>query len=314
MTEKDTIQAVPAPITEDSLLADLRALGVRRGETLIVHSAMSKLGWVCGREAAVIRALIRAVGPFGTIVMPAHSGDNSEPSLWSNPPVPENWFPIVRATMPAYDRRVTATRAIGRVPETFRRYPGAKRSAHPHVSWAMRGPFAAWRLRGHTWNKPCFGPASPLGRLYRQNARTLLIGVGYGNCTALHLSEELCGTMPKTTVGAAVNVLGRRVWKSWQDIDKDSDRFPLIGEAYEAAGGVVTAGKVGAAECKLVPIAPLVDFATRWLRENPAPPEATPAPVAETPAPATQPATQAAEPSAPVPATPAESTAAIPKG
>lgn len=270
MPELDTIAAVAAPVTEDSILADLRAMGVRRGETLIVHSAMSKLGWVCGREAAIIRALVRAVGPFGTVVMPAHSGDNSEPSKWSNPPVPESWFAIVRDTMPGFDRRVTATRAIGQVAETFRRYPGTKRSAHPNVSWAMRGPFAAWRLRGHTAGKPCFGMKSPLGRLYRSNARTLLIGVGYGNCTSLHLAEAVSENTPQTTLGAAIKTLGGRKWKTWQDIDFDSDRFPQIGEAYEQSGGVVTVGKIGAADCKLLHIAPLVDFGIKWMREHPA--------------------------------------------
>ncbi len=274
MPEKDTIAAVSAPVTENSILADLRAMGVRRGETLIVHSAMSKLGWVCGREATVIRALLRAVGPFGTIVMPAHSGDNSEPSKWSNPPVPESWFAIVRDSMPGFDRRVTATRAIGQVAETFRRYPGTKRSAHPNVSWAMHGPFAAWRLRGHTAGRPCFGMKSPLGRLYRQNARTLLIGVGYGNCTSLHLAEAVSENTPQTTLGAAVKTLGGRKWKTWQDIDFDSDRFPQIGEAYEASGGVVTVGKIGAADCKLLHIAPLVDFGIKWMREHPATAEA----------------------------------------
>ena len=274
MPEMDAILAASAPVTEESLLCDLRTLGVRRGETVIVHSAMSKLGWVCGREAALIRALLRAVGPFGTVVMPAHSGDNSEPSLWSNPPVPEAWFPVIRANMPAYNRRVTATRGIGRVAEAFRTWPGTRRSAHPHVSWAMRGPFAAWRLRGHAFSKPCFGMGSPLGRLYRRNARTLLIGVGYDRCTSLHMAEALCETTPKETVGAAVRVLGRSRWVSREEIQMDSDRFPQIGEAFAKNGGVVTTGKIGLAECKLVAIKPLVDFGVKWLREHPAEPEA----------------------------------------
>ncbi len=274
MPEVDTIAAVGAPVTEASLLNDLRALGVRRGETLIVHTAMSKLGWVCGREAAVVRALLRAVGPFGLLVMPAHSGDNSEPKDWCNPPVPESWFEPIRHNMPAYDRRVTATRGIGRVAECFRRYPGTRRSAHPHVSWAARGPLAAWRLRGHTAGKPCFGMASPVGRLYRANARTLLLGVGYGNCTALHMAEALYPGTPLAPAGAAVKVRGVRRWQSWREIEMDSDRFPQIGDAYEASGGVVTKGKVGAADCRLLPIRPLVDFGVRWLAEHPAQPDA----------------------------------------
>ena len=270
MPERDTIAAVREPVTVATILNDLRAMGVKRGDTLIVHTAMSKIGWVCGREAAVITALQRAVGVFGLLVMPAHSGDNSEPSNWSQPPVPESWFATIREHMPAYDRRTTATRGIGRVAEAFRSAPGVRRSAHPHVSWAAWGLFAAWVLRGHTAGKPCFGERSPIGRLYRRGAKTLLVGVGYGNCTALHMAEALCPNTPKESVGAAVRVWGRRQWKSWQEIEMDSDRFPLIGEAYEQSGGAVTKGKLGAAECILAPVRPLVDFGVQWLTQNPA--------------------------------------------
>ena len=64
-----------APVTEQALAAGLRRLGVGEGMVMIVHSALSALGWVCGGPVAVIRALTRAVGADGTLVMPAHSGE-----------------------------------------------------------------------------------------------------------------------------------------------------------------------------------------------------------------------------------------------
>jgi len=268
--EKDAVAAVDTPATRESLLSGLRALGVRRGDTLIVHSAMSRVGWVCGREAAVVQALLDAVGRTGTLVMPAHSGDDSEPSDWSKPPVPESWFSTIRASMPAFDRRVTPTRSMGRIAECFRSYPGTRRSAHPHVSWCAHGPAARWLLRGHTYDKPCFGAASPLGRLYRRNAKILLLGVGYDNCTTLHLAETLCEKTPKTTLGAAVSVRGRRRWVTWKDIEFDSDRFPAIGEAYEQGGGEVVKGRLGAADCRVLRARPLVDFGLGWLNDHPA--------------------------------------------
>ena len=274
MPELDTITAAKHPMTVGVLVTQLRALGIRPGDTLIVHTAMSRIGWVCGREPAVVEALMRAVGLTGTLVMPAHSGDNSEPSDWGNPPVPDDWYPIIRQTMPAYNRRVTPTRCMGRVAECFRTWPGTRRSAHPHVSWCARGPFAALLLRGHRWNRPAFGMQSPLGRLYRRNAKVLLLGVGYGNCTALHMAETLCPDTPKMRVAAAVKAHGRRVWKSWEDVVFDSDRFPALGEAYEQAGGTVTAGLLGAAPCKVVRVKPLVDFGVTWLKEHPPEPDA----------------------------------------
>lgn len=264
---------VGEPVTKQTLLAGLYKLGIRPGDTLIVHSAMSKLGWVCGREVTVVQALVEAVGRTGTVVMPAHSGDNSEPSDWSNPPVPESWFAPIRETMPAYDRRVTPTRAMGRIAECFRAWPGTRRSAHPHVSWCAHGPGAALLLRGHTFDKPCFGPASPLGRLYRRNAKILLIGVGYDNCTSLHMAETLYPETPKMKIGAAVRVHGKRRWETWEEIEFDSDRFPEIGRDYERDGGETVTGKLGAADCKLLRIKPLVDYGVKWLAEHPVQPE-----------------------------------------
>ena len=114
---------------------------------------------------------------------------------------------------------------------------------------------------------------SPLGRMYRRNVKILLLGVGYGNCTALHLAETLHPGTPKMELGAAVRVQGRRQWVRWQDVDFDSDRFVQIGEAYEAQGGVVTLGKLGAADCKVMQVRPLVDFGLRWLQEHPSTPQ-----------------------------------------
>ncbi|HNW87023.1 MAG TPA: AAC(3) family N-acetyltransferase [Candidatus Limiplasma sp.] len=272
MPELETVENTPSPVTEARLLNDLRALGIARGDTLIVHTAMYKIGWVCGREVAVVRALIRAVGPTGMLVMPAHSGDNSEPSDWGNPPVPESWFTTIRESMPAYCRQETPSRCMGRVAECFRTYPGTRRSAHPHVSWCARGPGAAWLLRGHRFGRPCFGPQSPLGRLYRRNAKVLLLGVGYDNCTALHMAEALNPATPRQSAGAAVRVRGRRVWQSWREIEMDSDRFPQIGEAYELAGGEAIRGKVGNADCRVVRVKPLVDYGLAWLQTHPAEP------------------------------------------
>ena len=53
-----------------------------------------------------VQALTDALTPDGTLVMPTFTGDNSDPAAWSRPPVPEEWFDIIRETMPAYDPAV----------------------------------------------------------------------------------------------------------------------------------------------------------------------------------------------------------------
>ncbi len=68
MSEHSLIDETPEPRTRESLGADLRALGVTPGMTLIVHSSLSSLGWVCGGPVAVVQALMDVVTPEGTLV------------------------------------------------------------------------------------------------------------------------------------------------------------------------------------------------------------------------------------------------------
>ena len=83
MAEADAIATSARPVTEQALRADLRALGLRSGMTVLVHSSLSSLGWVCGGSTAVIRALLAVVGSAGTLVMPAHSA-GSDPAGWAS--------------------------------------------------------------------------------------------------------------------------------------------------------------------------------------------------------------------------------------
>ena len=102
------------PVTVEMLVADLTALGVEPGMALLLHSSLSSLGWVCGGPQAVIVALETVLGPAGTLVVPTHSGANSDPAAWVAPPVPEAWWPVIRSSMPAYDPHLTPTRGMGR--------------------------------------------------------------------------------------------------------------------------------------------------------------------------------------------------------
>jgi hypothetical protein len=117
MSEADLIARTDKPGTRESLAADLAGLGLKTGDTVIVHSSLSKLGWLAGGPVAAIQALLDALGPKGTLVMPAHSSDLTDPANWRAPPVPSDWVEIIRANMPAYDPRTTPTRHMGQIAE-----------------------------------------------------------------------------------------------------------------------------------------------------------------------------------------------------
>ena len=77
-----------APNTVDSLFLDLKTLGVTEGDVLMVHSSLSSFGEVFGKQEAVVKALLKAVGSEGTIVMPAFTWENDDPINFKNPPMP----------------------------------------------------------------------------------------------------------------------------------------------------------------------------------------------------------------------------------
>lgn len=268
MSEKSAIDKTPRPNTVASLASDLRALGVRPGGILLVHSSLSAIGWVCGGPAAVVDALLEALGPDGTLVMPAHSGDLSDPAEWAFPPVPPDWVEPIRDGMPPFRAAITPTRAMGAIAECFRTWPGTLRSDHPHVSFCARGPLAE-RIVGTHSLTPEIGMDTPLGALYELGADILLLGVDYGNCTSFHLAEVLTGRIPRTRMGAPLIREGRREWVWFEDYDTDSDDFPAAGAAYEQASpSAVAHGRVGVAECRRLAIRPAVEYVKIWIAEN----------------------------------------------
>jgi len=258
------------PITRASLVADLRALGVAPGATLLVHAALSRVGWVFGGTQAVIGALLEALGPEGTLMMPTHSTDLTEPSRWQAPPVPESWQQAIRDGLPPYDAARTPTRQMGALAETFRRWPGVRRSGHPYGSFAALGPRTDALLDGHA--PGCaFGEASPLGALYRAHGQVLLLGVGHGNDTSLHLAEYRAHWPSKAEheEGSPMVVDGERRWVTYRELRHDDEDFETLGAAWEArAGEALRVGPVGRAEARLIDQRALVDFATAWMNEH----------------------------------------------
>jgi aminoglycoside 3-N-acetyltransferase len=263
-----TIADAKMPRTRGSLRADLAALGVVPGMTLIVHSSLSRIGWVVSGAEAAIWALLDAVGPAGNLVMPTFSGGLTDPAGWTAPPVPPAWHDTIRAEMLPFDPARTPTRNMGAIPELFRTWPGVHRSHHPVFSFAAAGPDAAALTAKHPlgWAR---GPDSPLGGIHARDGWILLLGVGYERNSSLHLGETRAmhrrtqsRRMPVSRDGAPE---GGVAWEEHPDVADDLGvLFPRIGADFDASGAVTT-GLVGSAQSRLMRQRDLVDFTTAWI-------------------------------------------------
>ena len=155
-------------VTREQIADALRELGLAPGDSVFVHSSLSRFGRVEGGAEAVCLAVIDAVGPEGTVLMPAFT------------------FDYVKAQNPVLDIERDPS-CVGLIPETFRTRFATHRSRHITHSVAAAGARAEWFTSGHT--RDAFCRESPLGRLIQAQGHLLLLGVDYNVCTFFHAIE-----------------------------------------------------------------------------------------------------------------------------
>ncbi|TDU04713.1 aminoglycoside 3-N-acetyltransferase [Streptomyces sp. 846.5] len=238
-----------------------------------MQASLRSIGPVRGGVRTVVDALLEALGAMGTLVVytatpenslssPAYLADTANMDLRSQ-------RIAHRLAMEPFDvdRTPSSRRTVGVISEAVRTSPGALRSAHPQTSFAAIGPRAAEIVADHRLE--ChLGEDSPVGRLYEMQAQGLLIGVADRKFTPYHLAEYYPPNPPVRVHAALVSTEHRlRCWKLFNAVDLDDGHFAEMGERIrrEVPFGE---GRVGAADCLLIPMAPAVDAARRWVMER----------------------------------------------
>ncbi|NCO38091.1 MAG: AAC(3) family N-acetyltransferase [Armatimonadetes bacterium] len=160
-----------ASVTTAEIVEGLRRLGVERGMKLMVHSSLRSFGHVDGGAEAVIAALVDAVGPDGTLMMPSFN----------------HGAPFKAGGANLYDPLETPT-VDGKIPDTFWRMPGVLRSLDPTHAYAVWGADAERYTREHHLTLT-MGEDSPLGLLAREGGYQLNLGTSHHTTTAKHVAE-----------------------------------------------------------------------------------------------------------------------------
>ena len=256
------------PITRQDVDNAFAELGLHQGQTLMVHTSLSSVGYVCGGAQIIIEALTEAVGPEGSIMMPTQSWKNLDPEDGVHWTVPEEYWQIIRDNWPAYDKKITPTNTMGAVSEMFRSWPGAIRSDHPARSVAAWGKHAEYLTADHDLSN-IFGEGSPIGKLYELDGDVLLIGVDYDKNTSIHLAD-VWATYPgkhNCIEHSAVMEDGKRIGNEYETLFVDGEDFVEIGEAFEQDHDVKKTS-LGNATLRLMKQREIVDFAIDWIEKN----------------------------------------------
>ena len=265
--EMELLRKKPVKSKSDIINA-LRGVGLCGGDSVIVHTSLGQIGYVCGGAQTVIEALIEVVGQDGTIMMPTQSWKNLDPETGVHWDADKADWDVIRENWPAYDKTITPTNTMGAVAEMFRSWPGALRSDHPARSVAAWGKNAGYFTEDHDLSN-IFGDTSPVGKLYELDGKVLLIGVDHDKNTSLHLADVRAEYPSKHNCveHSAVMENGKRVWKAYETLFVDGEDFVDIGAAFEA-GHTVKRQKLGNAELRLMKQRELVDFAVEWIERN----------------------------------------------
>jgi len=121
-------------LTLDQIQEDLKSIGLGHGDTVLVHSSLSKMGYVDGGPKTIVAALKNTVGSDGHILFPTSPAAASTKDHLEAGAV----FDVLNTP--------SKMRAIS---ETFRKMEGVKRSVHPTEAVAAFGPDAQWFTEGH---------------------------------------------------------------------------------------------------------------------------------------------------------------------
>lgn len=157
----------------EQLSSLLREMGLKEGTCVLVHSSWNDFYNYTGTVEEFIDAILEIIGKTGTLVMPA--------------------YPFLRKPESVFDLNTTPTSA-GIIAETFRNYPGVKRSINMHSVCSL-GPLSDYLLNEHHLSTTSWDEKSPYYKLSKVNAVVLSIGLGkYFIGTIMHCANSILRT------------------------------------------------------------------------------------------------------------------------
>lgn len=221
------------PVPRETVVAQLRALGVAEGCVLLVHTMFSQTGPIEGGPNALIDALLEVVGPNGTLVMPSWTEDDDE---------------VFHAESYEVDDH------LGVVADEFWQRPGVVRGTHPFAV-AAHGPLAD-QIAGAPFVLPPHAPDSGIARVFDNDGSVLLLGVDHDGDTTIHLGELMANVPYGVPHHITVLENGEPQRIDYAENDHCCQRFILVGEWLRGRGlqreGIVGYGRAQLARSRAI--------------------------------------------------------------
>jgi aminoglycoside N3'-acetyltransferase len=242
-----------AVVTKNQIKRGFRALGLRKGDIIGVHSSLSSFGHVEGGADAVIDAMLETIGKASSAVVPSYSDNRERLEI-----APEEKAMGVtwKTRILPFDPK-TAACWTGKIPDTFWRRQEAVRGTQRLHSLSAIGPQAGELIQG--WHK-----------LRDLDGYILLLGVTLRCCSSMHLAEEHVQLpryiLERTTIPAELHA--KYPADQWELGYGSYPDFTLMeGPCQER--GIMKLVRIGDAVVRLVRLRELIDLYANYLRSCP---------------------------------------------
>jgi aminoglycoside 3-N-acetyltransferase len=220
-------------VTKIDIATALRALGLKPGDIVLLHSSLASLGEVEGGAEAMVEAFLTVLGDAGTLVAPVF-----EPGL-------------------------------GVISEAINNHPRAVRSVHPLACVAAIGKDAEKLCRDHWKAETAHAQGTPYLRIADKGGYVCLLGVDQDRSTTLHTAEALLRLPYLTTETRAFPTPEGEITRSWAFFPGPHRNFigldPLLRES-----GRMKMGKIGNAVVRLIRSRDLIELVLEAGRKDPA--------------------------------------------
>lgn len=167
-------------IKENDLLNDLETSGLEKGDIVMVHSSLSRIGILSDGANTVVNSLKNYIGKEGLLVMPSFIGSSMLNYL-------DNYLIWDVNNSPSYNGAIT---------ELFRKSEGAVRSLHPTHSLVAWGKNAHDFCAGHEKSQTPFDKYSPYRKLIEENFNIFFIGLDLFSMTLCRGGDDFIENYP----------------------------------------------------------------------------------------------------------------------
>ena len=211
-----------AMYSKQQLAKDFRKLGVKAGDTLMLHASVRAVGEIAGGPDQIHLALKSVLTPAGTLMMYASCPRYYDELGRGNLTAEEERE--IREKLPAFDPLTArSARDNGALVEFLRTYPESR--VNPHVArFVVWGKQADYLISSQPWDY-AFGWDSALDRFLALDGKIVLLGSDHDAVTFLHYVEHVADIPGKRIAHFEVPVMedGQRVWRRMEEYDTSGD-------------------------------------------------------------------------------------------